>query len=151
MNNKKRRLILKCKMPKIGSGNQRIRGGAELSLFVRPDHLYYIKPRGVRFKNRTSRNYNFLKVQYSFLKCYYPEGENSYANQKKAQDYVSGSLLKRRDSGREVSEDVCTRQSARISLYPDKIGLDTVLQGQEMAAWGHTNIPGQQVSKRKKT
>lgn len=31
-------------MAKIGSGNQRIRGGAELSLFVRPDYFYYIKP-----------------------------------------------------------------------------------------------------------
>ena len=47
-------------MPKIESGNQRIRGGAELSLFGRVDPFYYIKPWGVRFKSTTSGNYNFV-------------------------------------------------------------------------------------------
>lgn len=47
-------------MPKIESGNQRIRGRAELSLFGRPDHFRYIKPQGVRFKSTTSGNYNFV-------------------------------------------------------------------------------------------
>ena len=47
-------------MPKIESGEQRIRGGDELSLFGRLDHFCYIKPRGVRFKSTTSGNYNFV-------------------------------------------------------------------------------------------
>lgn len=73
-------------MPKIESGNQRIRGGAELSLFGRPGHFYYIKPQGVRFTSRTCGNYNFLWVQYWFLKYNYPQGESSYAHQQPGED-----------------------------------------------------------------
>lgn len=139
-------------MPKIESGNQRIRGGAELSLFGRVDHFYYIKPRGVRFKSTTSGNYNFVWVQYWFLKCNSVHRGKvavfASSQEKIAEGHVGEILLKQ-----EMEED-CFWGSIHQTEYQDK----PILSKGEAGRWtpgaghgsmGHTNRTGQWVRKEK--